>query len=638
MQNQHPRIRPANSRCVASNTTAIASPSSPLRGFLRAFVLFVVSALLTHSLQAQRFDPIAPTFDSPATFRALKSALDANPAEAAATIESLLKSHADDLTRADEQTLLSVPAAIDALEPHKRQKLIAEYRRLYDADAQTAFDAAREEDRTSIESLYAVARRYPLSSIAPRAYTQAAGRAARVGDAPTALALDRLARSAGFKADEAHANLMKSMASLISASSTNFRGPLPFDAPWFSRPDHAGLSRSIPLAHDNTLYFTGPRHVLAMKDTGQLLWRFAAQEQWSSTNTLDRSIAQGRGPTLSAALFASPAAAQVLVVRQPRGFSRDMVLRALRASDGKLLWSTDTNLALENVSFAANPIISGRYVYAAAFSVVESQRTLLLVALDLLDGHVFFKTALGSLTTPPRGAAPTWDAAAEQSEPAIAGDVVYVTPDVGAAYAIDRFDGSIRWLSTYDAPAPEPPRRPRAPGLGGAANRDLPVDPAILLRYRGTPHLCGDVLIIAPQDSASAYALDRPTGRQRWKVAAPPGHTLIAGNDTFALFAGVASITALDSATSQPKWTWNPPAGVRLSGPPAQLADILFIPTSDARTVTLSISTGKPISTPLKPPALKPLLTGPARQAIDDAFLLRSFTALPTTSPPRGTP
>src|SRR5688500_18359633 len=198
--------------CVPS-VYSVVPMSSLLRGFLRAFVSFVVSAIAL-SLNAQtRFDPPAATYDSPVTLRSLKSALDANPAEAATSIEAILKNHFDDLTRIDPQTILSVPAAIDSLEPHKREKVLAEYRRLYDADAQNAYDDARERDAGSIEALCTVAKRYALSSIAARAYAEAAQRAARAGDATTALTLDRLATSAGFKGDEAHAALMKAMTS-----------------------------------------------------------------------------------------------------------------------------------------------------------------------------------------------------------------------------------------------------------------------------------------------------------------------------------------------------------------------------------------------------------------------------------------
>ena len=44
-----------------------------------------------------------------------------------------------------------------------------------------------------------------------------------------------------------------------------------------------------------------------------------------------------------------------------------------------------------------------------------------------------------------------WDNVWEQTEPAVYGDAVYVTPNAGVAVKVDRFDGKVRWARTYAA-------------------------------------------------------------------------------------------------------------------------------------------------------------------------------------------
>lgn len=574
--------------------------------------------------EAGRFDEPMANFASPQALDQLRQLLDqGRSGEAAGMAEDLLANHSESLLKDEAGGLQTVATVLERLPAPQREALAREYRKRFDARARDALEAARDDADASASPLYAMARRYPGSSAAGQAMAEAASRLALRGDAPGALALFTCAQREGWTLDVSQAKQADACRKFIAevSGAASYRGALPFEMTWYGRPELAQQARYLPLTVDGIIYAAGPRHVLALKDN-RVHWRWTAGTDWAVSGPGDRAAGAGRGSTHALALFASPAGPQMLIVKQPRGSARDQILRAFRATDGKLLWSTDNLQGMENISFASAPRIDGGEVRALALEFSEDAGVLVLVTLDLMSGRMLHRAALGTM----QGMKKTrtefigWDDFWDQSEVAVHEDLVLATPNVGWVFAVGRFDGRLRWMQRYVRAEGDPEKR--RDWLRTAA----PTDPNQLLRYRCTPAVCGQFIVIAPQDSPAVFGLDL-SGRIKWEIKTPPGHTLIGGVGAIAVLAG-NSITGIDAATGQPKWTWQ---AARVAGPPAIVGELMIVPTSDFKVVALSAATGQPVELKARPPNLRVMLNVElVKRAMDEIGVLRTL-GLPGT-------
>src|SRR2546430_513013 len=73
-------------------------------------------------------------------------------------------------------------------------------------------------------------------------------------------------------------------------------------------------------------------------------------------------------------------------------------------------------------------------------------------------------------------------------------------------------------------------------------NRWMREERALLARYKSTPMICGDVVVMLPQDAPALYAFDRFSGNRLWESEA-------AGVEAFAL-AGASGNMAIACGTA----------------------------------------------------------------------------------------
>lgn len=630
-----------------------------MRMMFRSAAALIALGVLACFAQAQRefrsatrFDPPAESFHAPDSLRVLEAQLKAGQfIEAATAIESLLRDSAHAITPTDERGSMSVENWLDVAAARYLKEIGTAYSGQFDEPSKKALDELRDQPTARAEDFYNLAQRYRFSSIAAIAYVEAADRAAQIGDAPAAATFYSLARQRGWEPDEKQAETLAvcrvlageapgdlpaaalKRAGEVAAKMNHYRGFVAHDAIWYMRADGVGMAKTIPTIADGAYFFAAPRHLIALKEDGQTMWRFAAPEAWARGLAADRPNERGRGTFYGPAVFAAAAGPQILVLRQPFGAGRDFGLRGLRASDGKVLWSTDTITGIDSLSFASNPTLAGRYVYAVAVEFNEQSASLLLVALDLMDGHLLFKCPLGTMLQMRRAREdpPGWDEFWEQTEPAVAGDLVVVTPNVGMTAAVGRFDGHLRWTHSYEEKMVIIGRG-RTRLFGEPDRLPIPSDLDELLRYRGTPEICGQSVVIAPQDTAAAFGLDLRSGAQLWKKDTPPATTLIGHTPTLAIFAG-DSIEAIDAATGKNRWRNSPPAPMRISGPPVVVNGCVYVPTSDSKTMTLNAETGRVAQSPIAQPNLRRVLSSEnAKKLLEEAFILRTFAA-PAVNP-----
>jgi len=145
----------------------------------------LISALLAANVahgqrdfrSSSRFEPPAESFRAPTTLDTIQDLLERkNFTEAAAQIESLLKSNSDDITPSDERSLISISSWLDTISLRHGKNLTPAYSAQFDAAAKQAVDDLRKDPSATPERFYLLAKRYRFSSIAPDSYIEAADR------------------------------------------------------------------------------------------------------------------------------------------------------------------------------------------------------------------------------------------------------------------------------------------------------------------------------------------------------------------------------------------------------------------------------------------------------------------------------
>jgi len=307
-------------------------------------------------------------------------------------------------------------------------------------------------------------------------------------------------------------------------------------------------------------------------------------------------------------------------------------LTAVRTTDGKPLWSTagDQPNAIPSMypdlSFFRSPVVAGRYVYDMAVNIGAQMGGVSVVALDVATGKMVWRTPVGSLS-PDSGSVVNNNGffgrggrggrsgqvqllreLSFNSSIAVCGRRLVLTPDLGVAMCLDRFDGRLDWEE------PTAPPQVAQPARGGVAimrinNGNLVTQQ----RFDATAHVCGDVVVIAPQDSTVVRGLSAADGHMLWQNTDMPGDTLIGGDATRAIFAGT-TITALEGASGKMLWTAADKLGegVRaITGPSIVAGDQVQAPVS-GDVIALSVATGEVVKADPSVPRMTPWLKNDA--------------------------
>lgn len=183
-------------------------------------------------------------------------------------------------------------------------------------------------------------------------------------------------------------------------------------------------------------------------------------------------------------------------------------LEAYARGDLEPLWSTDSDVALAEVTFLAAPTVFGSRLLVP----VARRDTFGVMCLEAATGALQFFTPIHSggtdMSRPP--AVPIAESAG----------VAYVLTNAGAVAAIDAFSGTIRWIRRYERAHPfRPPSwiaAPRSPhaGFGGRVFQELPLfgfAPSDIVLHDG-------LVIIAPADGGVLICLDGASGEPIWMV------------------------------------------------------------------------------------------------------------------------
>jgi outer membrane protein assembly factor BamB len=444
---------------------------------------------------------------------------------------------------------------------------------------------------------------------------------------------------------------------------------LPVAAPWYSAATQLPAKRVIPVRADKMIFIATERGVVAAKENGELAWQFEVPQS-------DKVMAGAKlGFHRPAVVCDSEGKPQLLIVRQIIGGTRFGCLRALRAADGKLLWSTESNTAIGSSSMVSSPALAGRAVIVIGIDDTVRPAPLGVWAFDVMTGRLLWQTTLGTFPSLTEGQEPgsfrEVDALWRNSGVSIDGPDVFVDPGTGFTACLDRFNGKVRWLRSYTSqPSPgdellatwvrashnEPgthelyrKQLDALRGLLGKTQLVLPPDnrdkkrdwrsasPEVIAlsnyfsqppRWASTPAPAGDVLEVAASDMAGVVGLDRRTGAQLWEIPDDlRAATLIGASGNTAVFAA-GTLTALDTHAAKVRWTWESPSKEPIQGPPS-LAGTVVRAVAGKTTYVLSVESGQPDPLAGAGAGIAPLMAyEPTRNALINIDAYESLSAM----------
>ncbi|MFQ5805162.1 MAG: PQQ-binding-like beta-propeller repeat protein [Phycisphaerae bacterium] len=253
------------------------------------------------------------------------------------------------------------------------------------------------------------------------------------------------------------------------------------------------------------------------------------------------------------------------------GHRNELVARELNS--GRIVWRTAAEPAdpLFDVAFQDAPLVVGEALVAP----IKRGDDLSLAVIDPADGRLMREVAL---------VGPPTYFSKEGGRCRIVSDetTLYVCTGNGVIAALARDDLSWKWATVYPSTLAErlgqlwwqPPKNEEEGG----------VDP---------PVIADDVLIVAPVDSdpPAIFALDRFSGRERWRISRREYPFLI-GAVRGGLVVGGHALTCLDSGDPggrPPRWKSVP---LQITGRAAVREERVYVPTREG-IVVLDGRTGK---------------------------------------------
>jgi outer membrane protein assembly factor BamB len=214
-------------------------------------------------------------------------------------------------------------------------------------------------------------------------------------------------------------------------------------------------------------------------------------------------------------------------------------------------------------SFDGAPVSDGRRVYVAMRRSGVTPHSY-VACFDAVTSHRLWRTSIGWADTP--GAMSGGEVT--HNLLTLVGDRIFFNTNLGLVAALGARDGEICWIWRYE-------RRTSGPFLPG---RSEP------LHFQRDPAPClfhGGLVIIAPADTPSIFALDAHTGKLLWSTDQLPDALHLLGVVRQNLIVSGNRLAALDIRTGKTEFLWpeSQSAGIRGMGRGLVAGDEIFWPT-----------------------------------------------------------
>jgi outer membrane protein assembly factor BamB len=473
--------------------------------------------------------------------------------EAVDRVQTLLAQPRPQFVRVDERQL-SIQTWIRELRVDEAVR--NRFEQAYDkALGETANRAITTAERSgSVAGVMRAASLYPWTDAARKAPAIAAKVALSQGDVTTAQILS---------------DRTSTMPEIDKLPRESTLSPVLFSADWYVDFFPAFLPRTVPVGSKDLVVVASPGSTTAMSANGRTLWTTGAPIP-------PKTLADARGTKMQVPIdtsFSRPlvwcdisGTPRVVVVRATD--SEGSSLRAYRVTDGALLWDTRTDESTRDWMAMGAPVSAGGYVYFAAgrFDTASGVHAIIAAA-EIGSGKIVWSSDVGELATAVKGQVRVRDGQIDgrmralmqvseiASEVTIDDNNVYLVTG-GWCIAVDRYSGAARWMASYVRK--EYDKR--------TLDREKTRKPPSYKRWRDAAYSDGQIVVIAPTDSAAAVAYESATGRVVWKHDdRMVKDELIGVADGKAFFVG-ASLTAVGIDTGTNIWQ-NAIASGSMSGP-----------------------------------------------------------------------
>lgn len=230
------------------------------------------------------------------------------------------------------------------------------------------------------------------------------------------------------------------------------------------------------------------------------------------------------------------------LVKETRAPRSELICYLLDPEIGRLIWKVDSQKFGTGWEFEGSPLVSkGRLFVAMRKRLPETQFSLL--CLESRTGKIVWNKTLCTVIAPGGN---------EQNHIShtlvtLNDETVFLATHLGAIAALDRGDGSWKWLRTYPSKLPEKLAEWNHISRSG-------LKPCLVHQ---------ELLIAAPNDSDQLLAIDAPSGMLRWQRSLRGGVQHILGLTQDRLIVSGKRLWALSPQTGIPIWNvgYEDPAG-----------------------------------------------------------------------------
>ncbi len=363
------------------------------------------------------------------------------------------------------------------------------------------------------------------------------------------------------------------------------------------------LTLAPTIQGDDLLAQDGSRLLCVDLQQGKVRWQFPPQDRVDRPKRRQRSGMHWADEVpRTVAVYERTAVATLALRREDDGLHAKscfedplgLALVAVDLGTGQEAWSSVdwTDPAVEGAGFPCNPVVRNGVVYAFATTLKEQREvTRALLAIDLADGRVRWRTALPEPIPPPPGEEPRQferklGHCARIDE--LAGRLFLQAND-GLCLCVDRETGGILWRATVET--------------SGLAMWSQSFRTESLFAGPSPWALVGTTLLVLPFGGGTLYALDASTGKERWTL---PGEAafLVGVSEGRAVLAG-DTLTCIDVAARKTLWSF--PLQGMLSGRPALAGKVVFVPLLEG-IAAVDLATG-PKADPAMPGSIPILAT-----------------------------
>ncbi len=201
----------------------------------------------------------------------------------------------------------------------------------------------------------------------------------------------------------------------------------------------------------------------------------------------------------------------------------------------------------------------------------------------------------------------------------LVGNRIYFNTNLGLVAALNADNGDVCWISRYDRLAG------KTFSAGPASPLHFDRDPAPCVFYDG-------LVVVAPSDTPTIFALDAETGKMVWQQDRLPDALQLLGVVANHLIVSGDRLASVDVSSGTVNWVWpeSAHAGIRGMGRGVVAGNEVFWPTRH-RIYVLDAKTGAQTRSPID---LAPLAGGANLAAADGRLVVAGYDKLMVFGPP----